>query len=630
MARYAYDRLSFLDNSFLIMERENTPMHIAGTATYDAAALTKEDGGIDIDRIRDYIESRLHLIPRYRQRLRQGWFQTSPIWVDYDHFNIHYHVRHTALPKPGDERQLKRLSARIMSQHLDRARPLWEIWIVEGLDDGARFAMVSKVHHCMVDGVSSVDLLNVLLTPFPIENFEPAPRYVPRPAPSELDLLIETAGSALRLPFEVTSTVSELVTQAGDPRSDVRARLRALRDMAGDMLGRSLSVSDTPLNQNVGPHRRFDWLVMELEDIKAVKNSLGGTVNDVVLATVAGALRRFLERRRVSCEGIDFRVMAPVSVRAQDERGALGNRVSAWMVPMPLGEKDATRRLQNIRETTSHLKEAKQAMGAEVLAQVGEWTPSTILSLAAGMATRALPFNLVVTNVPGPQVPLYMLGARMRDNYGFVPLLDGLCLGIVLFSYAGQLCWGLTSDWDLVPDLHDFVGDIEESFAELRAAAGAATGAASAASGKATAVATERAGSASAAGRGGAERGVAANGAAGAPGTADSEARMHSAVAAAARKAAEAVAANRSAGIESAPLPALEEKVGALHAERPVPLQEEKVARPALKASVKRVSPKPKAVARKSKPAAGPTTTRRTTARKRPAGTNGSGLPTQH
>jgi len=472
LAKYAYDRLTFLDNSFLILEQANTPMHIAGTATFDAAPLTKDDGGIDVDRIRAYIESRLHLIPRYRQRLQDSWFKSAPIWVDYEHFNIHYHVRHTALPKPGDERQLKRLAARLMSQHLDRTKPLWEIWIVEGLDGGERFAMVSKVHHCMVDGVSSVDLLNVLLTPMPVETFEPSARYLPRPVPNDRDLLCETVGSLVRMPFDVGKNVATLLYELRDPRSDLRARVRSLRDMVGG----GFNVSQTPLNRPVGPHRRFDWHMMSLEEVKVVKNGLGGTVNDVVLATVAGAVRRFLERRRVHCGHVDFRVMAPVSVRAQDERGALGNRVSAWIVPMPLAESDPVRRLESIRETTAQLKEKKQALGAETLSQVGEWTPSTILSLGSRMMTRALPFNLVVTNVPGPQVPLYLLGSRMRDNYGFVPLIDGLCLGIVLFSYAGVLCWGFTCEWDLVPDLHDFVLDIDVSFKELRRASDARLG----------------------------------------------------------------------------------------------------------------------------------------------------------
>jgi len=384
--------------------------------------------------------------------------------VDDDHFNIHYHVRHTALPRPGDDRQLKRLAGRIMSQHLDRSKPLWEMWVVEGLEDPDHFAVISKIHHCMVDGMSSVDLLNVLLQPEPVESFEPPPDWLPRPAPTSFELLRDAAYRYATLPFELGRNLPSVVAQVRDPRSDLRARLRAVRDTLGTSLARP---STTPLNQPVGPHRRFDWLAMDLARVKDVKNRLGGTLNDIVLTTVAGAIARFLSRRRVHPAHIDFRVMAPVSVRSDQERGSLGNRVSAWMVPMPLGETDPRARLEKIAETTAGLKESKQALGAEVLTAVGEWTPSTLLSLGAQLATRRLPFNLVVTNVPGPQVPLYLLGARMLDNYGLVPLMDNLCLGIVLFSYAGKLCWGFTSDWDLIPDLHDFVLDVEAAFNEL-------------------------------------------------------------------------------------------------------------------------------------------------------------------
>ncbi len=465
MAKYGYERLTFLDNSFLLLEGSNSPMHVAGTATFEAGPLRTTDGGADIDRIRAYVSARLHLIPRYRQRLAYVPVENHPVWVDDDHFNIHYHVRHTALPKPGDERQLKRLAARIMSQHLDRSKPLWEIWIVEGLERAEHFAMISKVHHCMVDGLSSVDLLNVLLTAQPSEEFEPAPNWIPRSAPTPWELARDAAWRYGSAPLDVLRNIPQVVQAARDPHSDVRARLRALRDTLWTGIRR---VSDTPLNQPIGPHRRFDWLVMPLNEVKGVKNRLGGTVNDVVLTTVAGAVRRFLERRHVKVEPLDFRVMAPVSVRAEEERGTLGNRVSAWMVPMPLAEPDPRQRLEKIRETTTALKTSKQALGAEVLTRVGEWTPSTLLALGARMATRALPFNLVVTNVPGPQVPLYMLGAKMLDNYGFIPLVDYLCLGIVLFSYAGKLCWGFTAEWDLLPDLHEFVRDIEAAFGELR------------------------------------------------------------------------------------------------------------------------------------------------------------------
>jgi len=470
MARYSYDRLTFLDNSFLIMERPNSPMHVAGTAMFTGGSLIGPDGAVDIDRIRAYVSSRLHLIPRYRQRLASLPLQGRPIWVDDAHFNIHYHVRHTALPRPGDERQLKRLAARIMSQHLDRSKPLWEIWIVEGVAGGDRFAMISKVHHCMVDGMSTVDLLGVLLQPAPSDEVKEAPDWIPRPAPTTFDLAAEAVWQATRLPTEIGRGLEQVARDAQDPRSDLRARLRALRDTFSTGMR---TVSSTPLNRPIGPHRRFDWLTMDLAAVKAVKNALGGTVNDVVLATVSGAVRRFMERHRVNTETLDFRVMAPVSVRTGDERGTLGNRVSAWMVPLPLAERDPRAVLAKISETTGELKESKSALGAEALAQVGEWTPSTLLSLGSRMILRALPFNLVVTNVPGPQVPLYLLSARMLDNHGLVPLIDYLCLGVVLFSYDGKLNWGFTCDWDLLPDLHDFVNDIEASFDELRAAGGA-------------------------------------------------------------------------------------------------------------------------------------------------------------
>jgi WS/DGAT/MGAT family acyltransferase len=386
------------------------------------------------------------------------------VWVDDEHFNIDYHVRHIALPKPGDERQLKRLAARVMAQHLDRQKPLWEIWILEGLANPAHFVMISKIHHCMVDGVSSVDLLKVLLKLEPTDAFAAPPQWIPRPAPSRWELAADALGRYARVPFDIARGLPQSLQEARDPDSGIRASLSALRQtLSTGMRG----VSDTPLNQRIGPHRRLDWLTMDLDTVKGVKHRLGGTLNDVVLTTVAGALRRFLQRRGVDVAPLDFRVMAPVSVRTEQERGTLGNRISAWMVPMPLGERDPLRRLAKIRKTTEHLKDSKQALSAAVLTQVGEWTPSTLLSLGARLATRVLPFNLVVTNVPGPQLPLYMLGARMVDNFGFLPLIDSLCLGVVLFSYAGKLCWGFTGEYDLLPDLHDFVGDIEAAFREL-------------------------------------------------------------------------------------------------------------------------------------------------------------------
>ena len=467
MASFGYERLSFLDHSFLIAESPTHHMHIAGTATYEAGPLGRPDGGIDIDRIRAYVESRLHLIPRYRQVLASTPID-GPVWVDDHHFNIDYHVRHTALPKPGDAAQLKRLSGRVMSQQLDRSKPLWEMWVVEGLEGGGRFAVITKVHHCMIDGMSSVDLLEVLLSPLPTDTVVPPPRWIPRPVPSGWQIFRSEMLRRLRLPLDALRDFRRFIGEAEDPRSDLRAMLRAVRDTVWTGLR---SPSNTPLNRPIGPHRHFDWLTMRVDELREVKHRLGGTLNDVVLATVAGAVQRFLEDRRVNVEMLDFRVMAPVSVRTAGERGTFGNRVSAWIVDLPIAERDPRRRLARIQETTARLKETKQALGAEMLTRVVSWTPSTLLSLGSRMVMRALPFNLVVTNVPGPQVPLYMLDARMIDNYGLVPLTDYLGLGIVLFSYAGTLCWGFNADWDLVPDLARFVAATEASFRELREAA---------------------------------------------------------------------------------------------------------------------------------------------------------------
>ena len=485
MPNYAYERLSFLDSSFLHLESQTQPMHVSGVGIYEAGPLRKADGGIDVDRIREYLESRLHYIPRYRQALAFTPLDGRPVWVDDQHFNIQYHVRHTALPRPGDERQLKRLSARIMAQQLDRSRPLWEMWVVEGLEGGDRFAIIAKVHHAMVDGVSSVDLLTVMLSPEPTDQFEPAPRWIPRPAPAPFQLFEAEAIRRIKAPLEAALDLRHAMSRWGrerpqtpgssgaherleDPRSNLQTALRATTSAISGMVRQ---VSTTPLNQPIGPHRRFDWTSMPLAEVKAVRHGLGGSVNDVVLATVTGAVRRFFEGRHVNVDTLDFRVMAPVSVRAPGERGTLGNRVSAWMVDLPLSERDPRRVVARIRETTEKLKASKDAMGAEVLTRAASWTPSTLLSLGARLMTRAFPFNLVVTNVPGPQMPIYLLGSRMLVNYGMVPLTDYLGLGIVLFSYDGNLAWGFNADWDLLPDLHDFVAATTDSFAELRRAA---------------------------------------------------------------------------------------------------------------------------------------------------------------
>jgi WS/DGAT/MGAT family acyltransferase len=344
----------------------------------------------------------------------------------------------------------------------------------------------------MIDGMSGVDIMKVLMSLTPEYDEHDAPAFIPRPSPSSLELWRHEMMRWASLPLRALTGIGIVVRAAQDARRDVITTARAAAHMVGTSLRRP---SLTPLNAEIGPHRRFEWLTLDLSDIKVIRKGLGGSLNDIVLTIVTGAVRRLLQSRQVRPEGLDFRILAPVSVRAESEQGALGNRVSAWLVDLPVGEKDPLRQLEKIRECTTALKDSKDAVGAEVLTQVAEWTPSTLLSLAGRNASRMLPFNMVVTNVPGPQVPMYMFGARMRECYPHVPLTDYLGLGIALLSCDGKLCWGFNADYDLMPDLAAFVGTVKEVFKDLlrlamtAAAERAAAGVAAASPAPATAVA---------------------------------------------------------------------------------------------------------------------------------------------
>jgi diacylglycerol O-acyltransferase len=466
MAHYKYERLTALDQSFLLIEDtdSNTPMHVASVAIFEGGPLLRADGGVDIERISNHIAARLHRMPRYRERLAYIPIERHPVWVDDERFNLHYHLRHTALPRPGDERQLKRLSARVMSQQLDRGKPLWETWIVEGLE-GDRVAMISKTHHCMIDGISGVDLLTVLLGTEPDTTVAEPVRWVPRPMPTPWELLRDEAMARLQGPLNLGAQVLRRPVQA---IGEATAGMQAVLEMAQTTMH---TASGTPLNQRIGPHRRFDWKAMDIAGIKAVRERHGGTLNDVVLAAVCGAARRFLERRAVALPDLDFRVFVPVSMRSAEQRGSLGNHVAAWIVDLPLAEPNAAKRLAHIQASTQRLKQSHQARGAEILTEAADWIGTTLLSAAMRLGSYAPPANMVVTNVPGPGAPLYLLGARMLEAYPMVPLAMNMALGIALFSYAGRLFWGFNADWDAIPDLHDFVCDIDAAFAELREAA---------------------------------------------------------------------------------------------------------------------------------------------------------------
>jgi WS/DGAT/MGAT family acyltransferase len=465
---YRYEILSPQDAAFLAAEGPTTPMHIGAAFVADAGPLATRDGGVDIARIREFIGARLHRIPRYRQRVAYTPLRRRPIWIDDRHFKVEFHVRHTALPRPGDAEQLKRLIGRVCAQPLDRGHPLWELWVVEGLEEGRRFALISKVHHCMVDGVSSTELLTLLMSARPDERTEAGPPYVPRSEPSAAELARDELVHFALGPVEAVQSLRELF--APERRSELGPAVRAAARLAARSL---LPASHTPFNREIGPHRRFETLSLDLELVKTIKDKLGGTLNDVVLAAVSGAVRRFLQRRLVDVASLDFRISAPVSVRSSSEKGVLGNRVSAWIVRAPVGEPDPLRRLDAIRVATRRLKESNQAVGADLLSAVTEWTGTTLLSLGTAFQNVGRPQNLIVTNVPGPQLRLYLVGAPLLEAYPIGPLFLNQAVIVALFSYDGRLFFGLNADAELMPDLGALRGDLERAFDELAALAAA-------------------------------------------------------------------------------------------------------------------------------------------------------------
>jgi WS/DGAT/MGAT family acyltransferase len=423
------------------------------------------------DELVDQIMSRLHLVPRYRQRLAYVPFnQGRPVWIDDPHFNVGFHVRHTALPSPGGDEQLKRLAGRVFSQALDRSRPLWEIWLVEGLSE-ARFGLLSKTHHALVDGISGVDIATVLFdtSPDPLPVAPPDHEWVPRPLPSGVQLLADALLERATVPGEIVRGVR--ATLRG-PRHVAGRAARALGGV-GAMARVGLQAAPTSsLNVRIGPHRRFTWVQGDLRQFKAIKNALGGTVNDVVLASVAGALGRYLRMHGEATDETVLRAMVPVSVRADVERGALGNRVAAMWAPLPVGIADPVQRLLTISRDMEGIKSSGQAVGAQVLTELTGFAPPTIMAQAARLQARQRMFNLVVTNVPGPQFPLYMLGRQLEAMYPMVPLAENQALGVAIMSYNGQLNFGLNADFDALPDLEALADELRASMEELLAAAG--------------------------------------------------------------------------------------------------------------------------------------------------------------
>jgi diacylglycerol O-acyltransferase / wax synthase len=463
------DRLTALDSTFLHLEKGGAHMHVASIFLFEGEAPPYEE-------LRDAIDGRMHLVPRYRQRLAYVPFnQGRPVWVDDPHFNIGYHVRHTALPAPGSDDVLKRLAGRLFAQPLDRSKPLWEIWLVEGLEPGPggreRWAMLCKTHHAIVDGVSGVDITAVLLdaSPEPRQIVPPDKPWAPAPPPPPAQLLADALLERATQPREIARGVRAL----GRAPRQVLNRLVEGAVGLGAMAWAGLNPAPpSPFNVEIGPHRRYTWVDADLAEFKTIKGELGGTVNDVVLAAVTLGLGRYLKRRGHDTRDLVLKAMVPVSVRAESERGALGNQVSNVYAPLPVGIEDPAACLAWVHEAMGDLKESGQAVGAQVITRLGDFAPPTIMTQAARLQARQRFFNLVVTNVPGPQVPLYVLGRQMTAMYPVVPLAQRQALGIAIMSYDGALGFGLLADFDALGDLEELAEDLQAGIADLARAAG--------------------------------------------------------------------------------------------------------------------------------------------------------------
>jgi WS/DGAT/MGAT family acyltransferase len=459
------DRLTSVDASFLTNESSTSHMHIGAVTIFEGPPPSYED-------FLAHVESRLHLVPRYRQKLAVPPVEAGrPFWVDDPQFNLGYHVRHSALPAPGDEAVLRRMAARVFSQRLDRTKPLWELWLVEGLRK-RRFAIISKTHHALVDGVAGVDIATVLFDVKPVpEPIEADREWVPSPQPSGAELAAHGLGAVARSPLGAARRLARVVSS---PKSAARG-LQEVAEGLGEVAWEFANPApDLPLNQPIGPHRRYTWVRGDLGELKRIKTELGGTVNDVVLCAVAGGLRRWLHTRGVRTEGLELRALVPVSIRATDHHGDLGNQITAVRGPLPVYVEDPVARHRTVREAMDGIKSSKKALGAEVISRFNDFAPPTLLAQASRINFSTRLFNLIVTNVPGPQIPLYVLGRELLDIFPVAFLPENHTLAIAIMSYNGRIDFGLLGDYDSMADVAFVAEGIEAEIKQLLEAAEAA------------------------------------------------------------------------------------------------------------------------------------------------------------
>lgn len=454
------DRLSALDASFLYLESDTTPMHVGSLALFQ-----ETPGVLDHERLVRLIRDRIVYAPRYRQVVREVPAGLAhPVWVDDPRFDVSYHVRRSALPAPGTVEQLYDLVARIMSRPLDRRHPLWEVYLVEGVE-GRRFALLTKVHQSMIDGSAAVDIGEVILDM--VAEITPAPqsRWRPAPAPSDAELLVGAVSDNLRHPIEALGRLHAGMSSAG----------RALGDMAATMASALRPPDHSPLRAQIGQQRRFTTVDLRLEELKTVRRTLGGTINDATLAIVAGGLRSWmLARGAVVAADTTVRTLVPVSVTVEDDSGPgatreVSSRVESFLVDLPVGEPDPVIRLQRITFEMSRHGETGRAIGAKALVELVGFSAPTLHALGArvGGTLSRRAYTLAVINVPGPQTPLFAGGARMLSDYPIIPISDEQAVAIGVTSYDGGIFFGLVADRDAVPDLDLLATSMREALSEL-------------------------------------------------------------------------------------------------------------------------------------------------------------------
>ncbi len=460
------DRLGTLDSSFLYLEKPNVHMHIAGLSVFDPS--TRDDGDLGLEETRDLIADRIHLVPRFRQKVRSVPFEINrPLWVDDPNFDIDFHVRAASLPSPGGPRELAELVQRICSRPLDRTKPLWEMYRIEGLDDG-HVAALTKVHHSMMDGLTGMQVAAMLF------DFTREPRAVepepwePQPEPSArqlfTDAIVDQAANGLGA---VGRAAERAVRRPQEAVAAIGRTGAGFANLVGGMMS-----APGPFTVSVGPTRRFSMADAPVSDAKDIKNALGGTVNDVILSSVAGALAHLLESRGHVQKDRTLRAMVPVSLRVGSPGTDSGNEVSPIFVDLPVGPMDEGKRLARITTATRRLKESRAEVGTETLVELGGFFPAAFYRLVSAIAGRQRVADLVVSNIPGPQDPMYFAGARLVAYYPLMPLAETMGLSVGVTSLSGMMGFSFTADWDAVPDVWVLSDGLVETFARLKKAAG--------------------------------------------------------------------------------------------------------------------------------------------------------------